>query len=329
MNLVRLPLSLLSPAGPRGRLSILIFHRVFAEPDALWATEPDARVFETQMRWVRDWFNVLPLHDALRRLRDGTLPARAMSVTFDDGYADNESVAAPILARLGLSATFFVSTGYLDGSCMWNDRIAEALRRFSAEVLDLRDLGLRRYDVGTPAQRRQALVQLILDAKHVDAARRHALVGDIVARTGAPEPRALMMSPAQVRHLRELGMDVGAHTVTHPILTRVSIDAARAEIADSRRHLEQVLQAPVTLFAYPNGHPHHDYAAEHVALVREAGFEAAVTTAPGVCSVDSDPFQLPRFAPWHRRRWRYGTQLLGNFARRAETVSLAALPQGA
>jgi peptidoglycan/xylan/chitin deacetylase (PgdA/CDA1 family) len=115
---LRLPLSLLSPAGERGRLSILIFHRVLARPDPLSPDEPDVVEFEAQMRWVRSWFNVLPLGAAIDRLYAGTIPPRALAITFDDGYADNEELAAPILARLGLSATFFISTGYLGGGIM-------------------------------------------------------------------------------------------------------------------------------------------------------------------------------------------------------------------
>jgi hypothetical protein len=103
----------MSPKGSRGRLSILIFHRVLREPDPLAPDEPDAAAFETRMRWVRDWFNVLPLAHAVDMLYQGALPARALSITFDDGYSDNEELAAPILAGLGMTATFFVSSGYI------------------------------------------------------------------------------------------------------------------------------------------------------------------------------------------------------------------------
>src|SRR5688572_14817112 len=106
----RWPLSIVSPGGVRGRLSILIFHRVLACPDPLFPEVPSAVDFEARMRWVRDWFNVLPLKQAIDRLYDRSIPARALAITFDDGYADNEEVAAPILKRLGLCATFFVAT---------------------------------------------------------------------------------------------------------------------------------------------------------------------------------------------------------------------------
>lgn len=318
--MLRLPLSFVSPAGSRGRLSILIFHRVLAEADSLMADIPDQRGFETQMRWMRDWFNVLPLKQAVDMLASGTLPARAACISFDDGYADNEAVAAPVLRRLGMTATFFVSTGYMDGSCMWNDRVVEAVRQCRTDSLDLRSLGLGLYPLATLEDRRRSVVSLILGVKHFEAPLRAELVDSIVRVTGAKPLSALMMSPKQVRNLRSLGMDVGAHTITHPILTRVGADLARAEIFGSKRALEEVLQQPVPLFAYPNGHPGHDYGAEHVRMVRECGFGAAVTTAPGVASSRSDLFQLPRFAPWDRSRLRYGARLLNNFRGSEETV---------
>lgn len=107
--------STLSPAGSGARLSILIFHRVLPAPDPLFPGEPDAQRFDEICRWLAKWFRVLDLNDALAGLRRGDLPARAAAITFDDGYADNSDVAVPILQRHGLTATFFIATGYVDG----------------------------------------------------------------------------------------------------------------------------------------------------------------------------------------------------------------------
>ena len=97
--MLKIPLALMSPAGPRARLSVLIFHRVLPAADPLLPELPTAAEFEATMRWVREWFQVLPLGEAAGRLFDGSLPARAMAITFDDGYADNEQLAA----RMALS----------------------------------------------------------------------------------------------------------------------------------------------------------------------------------------------------------------------------------
>lgn len=318
--MLRLPLSVVSPAGRRGRLSILIFHRVLAQPDPLFPDLPDVATFEARMRWVRDWFNVLPLAQAIERLGSGTIPARALAITFDDGYADNEELAAPILKRLGLTATFFVATGFLRGTCMWNDQVIEAIRGCEAELIDLSALGMACHSLATLDARRDTIGALLTGIKHLEPARRQAVTDQIVAAAGARPSLGLMMRPEQVRSLRALGMSVGAHTVTHPILTRLSPLAALAEMRDSKDELERILGEPVELFAYPNGVPAQDYAQEHAAMARECGFAAAVSTAWGAASIRSDRFQLPRFTPWDRTRFRYGARLLANLGR-AEKVA--------
>ena len=326
--MLRLPLSIASPAGQRGRLSILIFHRVLAKPDSLCPDLPASGDFESQMRWVRSWFNVLPLGPAIDMLYAGTIPSRALAITFDDGYADNEQLAAPILKRLGMTATFFVSTGFLGGGCMWNDQVIEAIRGNEFQWIDLTPMGLARYPLTSPAARRQAVASVLTAIKHLDPARRQSVTESIVAAAGGKPSPALMMQPEQLRRLRALGMDIGAHTVTHPILTRVNPAAAADEMSRSKRELEQILDETVKLFAYPNGVPEQDYATEHTAMARECGFSAAVSTAWGAASMRSDRYQLPRFTPWDRTRLRYGARLLGNLARTervaAQAVSTAA-----
>ena len=134
--------ALASPGGTRARLSILIFHRVLPQQDPLFPGEIFAEQFAALMSHVASRFRVLALHDAVQALAHGTLPARAMAITFDDGYADNLEIAAPILQHAGLPATVFVATGYLDGSCMWNDLVIQALRATQRTSIDLQSIGL-------------------------------------------------------------------------------------------------------------------------------------------------------------------------------------------
>ena len=118
---LRMVASTLSPAGKNARLSIAIYHQVKEEDDELLGVSASAPIFDLQVEYFSKYFNVLPLHEAVQRLQDGTLPSRAACITFDDGYADNEAVALPILQKHGVSATFFVATGFINGGIMWND----------------------------------------------------------------------------------------------------------------------------------------------------------------------------------------------------------------
>ena len=173
--MVRPLLNIASPAGPRARLSVLVFHRVLPGVDPLYPEAMDATRFTQICHWVRSMFSVLPLDEAVRRMRAGTLPERALAVTFDDGYADNLQVAMPILNRLGLPATFFIATGFLDGGCMWNDTVIESFRRTALPDLDLRDLlGAEAgpFQLGATAERRIALEAVIAKAKYLEVGRR-------------------------------------------------------------------------------------------------------------------------------------------------------------
>ncbi len=307
----------LSPAGPRARLSTLIFHRVVAEPDPLFPDEVDARRFDAICAWMCAWFQVLPLDEATARLRDGSLPSRALGISFDDGYADNHDVAMPILRRHGLSATFFVATGFLDGGRMWNDTLVETVRRVEGPSLDLSglsqpDLGV--LDLSSLDARRQAMHRLLMALKYLPPAQRSLCVDEVARRAKVALPDDLMMSSDQVRGLHRAGMQVGAHTVSHPILRTLDDAAAAREMGESRRRLESIVGAPVTLFAYPNGKRGDDYGERDVSLARDCGFSAAFTTEPGCSSLGTDAHQLPRYTPWRKGRWPFGLQLIRNLA---------------
>ena len=312
-------LSLLSPAGTRARLNVLIFHRVLPQVDPLFPDEVDARRFDELLGWVKSWFNVLPLDEAARRLHEGSLPARAAALTFDDGYADNHDVAMPLLRKHGLPCAFFVATGFLDGGRMWNDTLIESVRRSALPSLDLRGLGgtggedLGQLALGETAGRRATLGRLIERVKYLPPEVRLDCVNAIAERAEVNPPNDLMMSSEQVRALRSAGMQIGAHTVSHPILAGLSANLARDEIGRSRDALQKILGERVSLFAYPNGRPGTDYMPDvHPGIVRELGFDAAVSTRWAAARRGQDVFQIPRFTPWDRDRLKFGLRLVRN-----------------
>jgi peptidoglycan/xylan/chitin deacetylase (PgdA/CDA1 family) len=313
----------LSPAGARARLSILIFHRVLPAPDPLFPHEVDAERFDAICGWLAQWFNVLPLDEAVRRLRERNLPERSLAITFDDGYADNRTQALPILQRHRLCATFFIATGYLDGGRMWNDTVVEAIRHSRLPSLPLCEIEGVRIDampIGTVAERRAAIDALIRAAMYLPQIARTSFAERLAKLAGVTPSNDLMMSAAQCLELRRAGMQIGAHTVSHPILATLPDDAAREEIQRSREFLESLLGERVGMFAYPNGRPGTDYSSASVELARQAGFDAAVSTAWGSADASSDPFQLPRFTPWDRSPARFGLRLASNLwsSRRGE-----------
>ncbi|MGH8851496.1 MAG: polysaccharide deacetylase family protein [Casimicrobiaceae bacterium] len=302
-------------------MTILIFHRVRAAPDELFPNEMHAAAFADCLQCVRNWFNVLALDEASAALDRGSVPARALAITFDDGYADNATVALPILQRLALPATFFVATGFLDGGRMWNDTVIEALRGAAGPELDLSAQGLGKHAIGSPQQRKVAIGAILALLKYLPRDERQARVDTIAAQAKVALPDDLMMTGDQLRSVAAAGMTIGGHTVTHPILARLDEAAARREIADGRDALEAIVRQPVRLFAYPNGKPDVDYAGAHVRMAKQLGFAAAVSTAAGAAQRGDPLHQLPRFTPWDRSTARWGLRLARNLFTRIEIAA--------
>ena len=314
-------LRLLSPGGRSSRLSILIYHRVLPQADPLFPESGDAESFDQQMGLLADCFRIIPLADAVRGLRAGNLPSRAACVTFDDGYADNAETALPILRRHAIPATFFVSSGFLDGGRMWNDTVIELIRRAPGDLLDLGRVDLGSFPIETIAQRRRAVEDLIGRLKYLPLESRQFRIEQMRSIIPAKLPDNLMMTSEQVRCLHGAGMEIGGHTVCHPILASTEKSAARAEIANGKEILEGIIRAPIRLFAYPNGKPGRDYLSEHIAMVKELGFEAAVSTAYGAARPGDDLYQLPRFTPWDRGGpARFTFRMIQNMLRNTETI---------
>jgi peptidoglycan/xylan/chitin deacetylase (PgdA/CDA1 family) len=297
-------------APSRGRLLVLIYHRVHDSDDALFPREPTRPGFRWQMELVARHLRPLPLTEAVQLLAEGSLPPRAVAVTFDDGYADNEAIAAPILSSVGVPATFFVTTAYLDGGRMWNDTVIEAVRRAPAGALGFARLAIEPLEIGDGASRRRLVDRIIGAIKHLPQVERQQFADDFATAVEVELPRDLMMDSMQVQALARAGFEIGGHTVTHPILLKLQPGQARREILEGKARLEKLVGGPLRLFAYPNGRPGEDYGPEHVAMARDAGFEAAVSTRRGVCTGGSDRFQLPRFTPWDQTPERFLARML-------------------
>jgi peptidoglycan/xylan/chitin deacetylase (PgdA/CDA1 family) len=304
--------SILAPGKKRGSLLVLMYHRVLAAPDPMLPGEPDRIRFEAEMGLLDELCHVLPLTEAADRLYSGSLPERAACITFDDGYANNHAIAGPILSARRMPATVFVASGFIDSGRMWNDTVIEAVR-CAGELLDLSHLNLGNHVLKDDEARRQAVEAILGNLKYLGSSARLAAAAAIAEKVGKPLPTNLMLSERQIRELPALGMAIGAHTVSHPILTRIDADLAEREIAGSKAVLEDISGQKVESFAYPNGRPRTDYDRTHVEMIRQAGFKTAVTTSWGAAGRNSDRFQLPRMLPWDRSAFGFAARLLRTY----------------
>lgn len=308
-GLLRLIGNVLGVVCGRQAFVVVNYHRVLAHPEPMLESEPDVQAFRWHMKLLASCFNVLPLGEALRRLEQGSLPARAICITFDDGYRSVHDLALPVLREFGLPATVFITSGVIGAGNMWNDRILHVVQSLPSGLLDLSDLGLGQYRLDSTETRKRVAGALSETGKYLPPNKRQALV-DRLDRLSGRDQEALMLTPEMVLALDKGGIEIGAHTVSHPILTCLDDENAAHEIRVGKSQLEAIIGKPVGLFAYPNGKVGKDYDERHVGMVREAGFRAAFTTAVGAITAKSDPYQLPRSRPWDTSPLRFGLRLL-------------------
>lgn len=301
----------IAPQGAgQGRLCIINYHRVLDRPDPLLETEPDVESFRAQMRLLAAGFNVLPLHEAVTALSNSRMPPRAVCITFDDGYRSVHDAALPILREYGLPATVFIASAYVQGGKMWNDVIIETIRRLPQGLLDLRDIGLGLHPLGNLPERRQAINTLTDTAKYLAPEARQAAVQKLAAMIVPGASTDAMLTETQIANLAQQGIEIGGHTVTHPILTILPDELARQEIVGCKQQLEHITSQPVRYFAYPNGKFGMDYDARHVQMVKDAGYLAAFSTAIGAATARHDRFEMPRSRPWRSAQLLFGMHLL-------------------
>lgn len=300
-------------------LSILVFHRVLERQDPLFPGEMHASRFDELLCCLSRSWHIVPLGKSITMLASGTLSSRSLAITFDDGYADNYSVACPILKKYLCPATIFISTGYLDGGCMWNDRIIESIRQSPKKKLDLPWLSERTLSIESLKEKRNAIDRIISAVKYLPFEQREQICCQVTDICDFGSHVDLMLTKQQLKGMRGGLVDFGAHTVLHPILASLSDVDAEREISKGKEELESLIEEPVSLFAYPNGKPQTDYLPKHVNMVKKAGFHAAVSTDWGACSRMSDAFQLPRFSPWDQDARKFNARLVKNlFARSVE-----------
>ncbi len=290
-------------------INILIFHRILTLGTRNFSDDLLDVDFTNILKKQNLFHNFIKLTQCFDNKNPSFKILNNLVVTFDDGYADNFEVAFPILRKLEISATFFVASGYLNGGWMWNDGIIEAASKTVKLNLDLTELGYEKYPLTTTAELKSCIDDLLNKIKYLNTEKRTDLAKRILDIANVPEPTHLMMTSAQVKLMHQAGMEIGGHTVNHPILTSLDKSTARREINENKEYLESLIGEPLQSFAYPNGIPGKDYGPEHVALVKEAGYKCAVSTDWGRVNKNSDPFQLQRFTPWDRNPWKFMLRL--------------------
>jgi peptidoglycan/xylan/chitin deacetylase (PgdA/CDA1 family) len=272
-------------SGPR--LTVLAYHRIADVSDPGFDTyvsnvSASPRAFRAQLDHVARHFDVIGLAWLMAWLEGSLdLPRRPLLLTFDDGYRDNFENALPALRERGLPAVLFVTTGFVDsGRPLYWDRLARGFHRTRRSSLSAAGRELR---WERPAERAAALNEVIARLKELPEDEKQAAVDAILESLGEPgEARSplLAMDWSQVRELARHGIAIGGHTHTHPILSRLPLGRAEAEIRICLERIESELGQPARSFAYTNGGP-ADFGPEHERFLSQLGVRAAFSLVPG------------------------------------------------
>ncbi len=284
----------------RGRpYNVFAYHRVMEPSGLFFGIRPSE--FEAQCRFLAHHYRVLPFEDLVARAQAGEPVADAIAITFDDGYRDNYDVALPILEKYGLPATIFVVTEPVTTrEPLWHDRVTYVFQATMRERVALRvgdvDLDLR---VNGRESRLRAMDQTHRALKKLPEGDKWLAVEDVRRAAGVhdySDVAGLMMTWDQVRDAARRGFAIGAHTVTHPILTRIPIEQARREIDDGKAAIEAEIGADVTAFAYPNGGAEDFSPAIREHLVA-TGFRCAGSRGLEPNRPQGDPYDVRRWTP--------------------------------
>ena len=315
MGLVRL----LGWLARRKGLLTLAYHRVGAwenQPfdDELFSATADE--FETQIRYLRDDFELLSIDSLLQAIQGDRLDLQRPSalITFDDGYRDNCEVAFPILRWFGVPAVFFVAAGYIDQPRLaWWDRVAYIVKSTSKDALTLdcpAPVSINLIETGR-SRAIQQILRIYMRTPQMNQPRFFSRLEAQAEVTVDAEAlgRDLFMSWDQIRELKRGGMEIGAHTYDHPVLSRLSEEAQSRELWRSKQRLESETGRPIRVMAYPVG-KHDCFTAVTQRVARNAGYRAAFSYYGGfnrrgrVDAFDLKRISVERHHSFPMFRWR-------------------------
>lgn len=276
----------------RRSIRILMYHRF----------SPDSAKLREQCEHIRDYYKPVSLELIGESLQTGkSLSDNSMAVTVDDGYRDFFLYAYPVFRDFQIPVTVFLVTDFVDGMIwLWSDQLDYIFQHTSAKVVDLPWLGgpTRHLALDTPQQRLQASNRVFDALARVNNDERIKLIETLtqsleVALPPSLPPELSPLSWAEIKEMAKSGIDFGAHTKTHPILSRLSNSEVREEIEGCKQRIEEELQRPVLHFSYPNGKV-ADFNKHIVDTVRNVGYLTAVTSERGLNSQRPDSFLLRR-----------------------------------
>jgi peptidoglycan/xylan/chitin deacetylase (PgdA/CDA1 family) len=278
----------------RGQALILTYHR-FSEREG--GAPISARAFTEQVEYLSAHYTLVPLSQLADCVRKREIPPNLAAITIDDGYRDAYEIAYPILRKHCAPATVFVVTEFVEGTTwLWTDKTRYLMELAAPRALEIEIGGGKlRLELNGDASRELAARAVNAALKPLSEEARGATIERLALdlRVKPPErPPAEYgaINWRQAREMADAGVEIGSHTLTHPILTHLGDDRLREELGRSRDRIQYALGRKVETFCYPNG----DYDPRALLEVARAGYQCAVTTEVGLNNERNDPLALRR-----------------------------------
>ena len=298
----------------RNQPIVLTFHGVTATPPRnicnYEGIHLDLSVFARLMGHLASHYQTVSLARVVDWLEGrSAAPERAVVVTFDDGFRNVLTTAAPVLQRLNIPATLFVTTDFVfEGKMLWPDRLLSALALTGEARVEVEWANESHvFELGDDTRRIEASRALLALCKSLPQAERLALLERVIDRLGVEESRLRgawddqrPLDPSELKKLPEAGIEVGSHTCSHPIVSRLEPREVKRELEESKRRIEAAVGRPCLDFAYPNGAP-GDFNPQTHREVMEAGYRSAVTTIKRRVGRADRCFEIPRCTLTHNQ----------------------------
>jgi len=271
-----------------------LYHRVSTSNDRWSVDILSPQAFERQVEYLCRNYKMLSLDEIVQHVCEGKrLPKRVAAITIDDGYRDNFLHALPILRKHHVPATIFLVTGHIGSSeLFWWDKVGYAVEYTRKQRLELAEFGS--CELRSAHDRRNTTLRIVDALKDLPEQRKNLVMEDLLHVAGVSIPDALakevILSWEEVVEMSEEGIDFGAHTLTHPILTNVPLEQAKLEIVQSKKDIEAKIGRQVGFFSYPDGRLN----AELAEAVRESGFAGAMTCDPVWIVPGTDRYRMGR-----------------------------------
>lgn len=284
------------------KIVIHSYHRVGPNNNAWLYPPTSSSDFDKQMKYLKKTSKIIPLSKLAELIQEGKpLEEKIAVVTLDDGYKDNYLYAFPIFKKYNIPATIFLVTGHIDtGNLFWFDKVKYQIFNTKLKRFELEGFG--DFSLNSIDDRLKLFFIISNKLKKISDEKKNDLLEKLVNIFNVDVPhdlgRDVYLSWAEVKEMSEGGVEFGAHTVNHPILTRISLDQANFEILQSKKDIEKRLNKSVNTFSYPNG-TIEDFNKEIIEIVKNSGYSCAVTGISILNYSKTNLYKLGRqFDPW-------------------------------